>query len=237
VLQTREATYPAQRLNAIVIDLHVFVTGEHYLAETLLELAQQWPIQMHALDLKDPTELALAARDFLIEAAPPANLSLYLEDDLVIHDPLYCDKQIWFLTTTNHQAVWMPHRYELTGRAEPSRLFVDGPLRRETIQCLDGPQAEAFQARTWDGNDLRFEPAANPHSGTFAISGVQQQCLRSKPLPRDGFIGPLETAATYTVLQHFPVFKTTWEQRDALCIEHGHPVFRYLLEQLPHGNG
>ena len=43
------------------------------------------------------------------------------------------------------------------------------------------------------------------------------------------FIGPLETAATGTVLNHFPVMKLVWRERDFLCLEHGHPSFLSCL--------
>ena len=40
-------------------------------------------------DLDDPRELGLEARDWLIRYPLPADLNLYLEDDLVIYDDLF----------------------------------------------------------------------------------------------------------------------------------------------------
>ena len=47
------------------------------------------------------------------------------------------------------------------------------------------------------------------------------------------FVGPLETAATGTVWNHFPVWKTVWSDRDFLCLEHGHPSFLANLGKMP----
>jgi hypothetical protein len=57
--------------------------------------------------------------------------------------------------------------------------------------------------------------------------------LRKHNLPTEGFIGPLETAATLTVLQHFPVLKPTIRQRNFLWVEHGHPSYEGYLNLFP----
>ena len=49
-------------------------------------------VQLLRRDLDDPRELGLVARDWLISHPSPADLNLYLEDDLVIQDPLFVDK-------------------------------------------------------------------------------------------------------------------------------------------------
>ena len=58
--------------------------------------------------------------------------------------------------------------------------------------------------------------------------------LSQQTLPRDGFVGPLETAATLTVLHSYPVMKPSLENWQFLQVEHGHPSFRRLLNTFPH---
>ena len=55
-----------------------------------------------------------------------------------------------------------------------------------------------------------------------------------QPLPNDGFVSPLETAATLTVLQHFPVLKPAAPHQGFLAVEHGHPSFLSYLQTFPH---
>jgi hypothetical protein len=49
-----------------------------------------------------------------------------------------------------------------------------------------------------------------------------------------GFVGPIETASTLTVLQFFPVLKPSLRHRSFLSIEHAHPSFLPYLSQFPH---
>ena len=73
---------PAPRLEAspglapgIVIDCHVFVSGQDYLVDALAAFDRR--ITVHQLQLDNPRRLPFAARDFLLkdDAAGPADLS------------------------------------------------------------------------------------------------------------------------------------------------------------------
>jgi hypothetical protein len=80
---------------------------------------------------------------------------------------------------------------------------------------------------------IQFDLASNPHSGCFMVSEPQRVHLSQLKLPSDGFVSPLETAATLTVLAHFLVFKPSAGQQRFLQIEHGHPSFLGYLNTLP----
>ncbi|MCT0224978.1 hypothetical protein [Synechococcus sp. CS-1328] len=229
---TPGSTYPERRLSGVQVELHVFVTGDRCLAPVLKHYGRR--IQVHQVELEDPRRLPHEARRFLLDSEPDADLYLYLEDDLVVADRLFVDKLLWFLERTGHQLALMPHRYELTGDPRMPRLFVDGPIALETLQRLGrAPQEGVAQGRFWDGQEVVFDLASNPHAGCFAVSGPQRQLLREQGVPDDGFVGPLETVATYTVLRHFPVVKPAWACRDFLLIEHGHPSFLIHRPVLP----
>lgn len=220
-----------QLLPALQLELHVFTDGKHQLAGVLEQFRGQ--IHVHHLQLEDPRQLALACRDHLIAAEPVADLAVYSEDDLVIHDPLFFDKQLWFLNNTKHQSVLMPHRYELIPAGGGRRLLPDGPLKAEVIESFYKPQENVAQGRFHDGQEICFDLTTNPHAGMFCISPAQVKQLRLQPLPTEGFIGPLETAATLTVLQHFAVLKTSLSQRNFLWLEHGHHSFQPYLKSWP----
>ncbi len=229
---------PGAAVAELVLELHVFVTGCDCLEDVLALYAGR--IVVHRLDLADPLELALAARDWLVAATPVVDLALYLEDDLVVHDPYYFDKLLWFSAQVQHRYALMPHRYELSGDPSACRLQVDGRLELPSGPLTPGRQgqgqAELLQVRgTYlNGQAVEFVEAANPHAGTFCLSAPQVRWLQAQgpeALPREGFIGPLETAATYTVLCHFPVLKPAASCRDFLTIEHGHPVFLAYVDR------
>ena len=225
VLQAPRVEASADQAAGLVIDCHVFVCGDDYLADALMAFERR--ITVHHVELDDPRRLPFVARDFLLndDAAGPADVSLYLEDDLVIQDRLYFDKILWFLRKTQHQYALMPHRYELTGYHLSPRLFVDGPIDLEVLPDHHQP-AERVASGQFDGGSMvHFDVASNPHSGTFCCSASQRQQLLSLGVADEGFIGPLETVATFTVLQHLPVMKPSWLNRDFLLVEHAHPSF------------
>ncbi|MEA5472767.1 hypothetical protein VB716_00835 [Synechococcus sp. CCY9201] len=235
---TPEPQYPAQRLAGVAIECHVFVTGDAWLEEVLTCFAGR--LRVHHLDLKDPRDLPVAARQHLLERDPVADLSLYLEDDLVIQDPLYIDKLLWCARLTEQRVVLMPHRYELRSRLGLGRLFVDGPIDWGSLEeahpllAERRPQANVAEACWREGERVHFDRASNPHSGSFALSRPQLLHLRKQSaLPCNGFVGPLETVATYTVLQHFEVWKPAWSCRQFLAIEHGYPSFLGYASQFP----
>jgi hypothetical protein len=215
------------------VELHLFVCGEHWLQEVVELFAPR--LQLHQLELDDPKQLPLAAVRQLLDFPAPANLNLYLEDDLVIQDPRYADKLAWFHQRTEHRFVLMPHRYEPTVAHAPQRLFVDGPIKPEGQAEPVWASDEVLMAngRFWDGQELSFVRASNPHSGSFGLSAPQLNKLRGAPWPPAEFVGPLETAATGTVLCHFQVLKPSWACREFLAVEHGNPSFLRLLGVLP----
>jgi hypothetical protein len=220
-------------LPALQVELHLFVCGEHWLQEEVELFAPR--LQLHQLELEDPRLLPLAAVRQLLDIKQAADLNLYLEDDLVIQDRCYADKLAWFNQCTEHRFVLMPHRYEQAVANAPQRLFVDGPIKREgqpgSLWASD--EVEAASGRFWDGQELSFVQASNPHSGSFCLSGPQMEKLRCAVWPPTSFVGPLETAATGTVLGHYPVLKPSWACRDFLTLEHGNPSFLRLLGELP----
>ncbi|MBE9154467.1 hypothetical protein [Cyanobium sp. LEGE 06113] len=216
----------------LVVEVHVFTDGSHRLEEVLQLFDGQ--IQVHSLDLEDPRQLPLACRDHLVAAEPRADLSLYLEDDLVLSDPLFFDKQRWFLERSGGRAVLMPHRYELIPGGGGRRLLIDGPLKPEFIERFCQPKVAVASARFLDGQQVSFDRTANPHSGLFCVNSEQILKLRQQPLPRQGFVTPLETAATLTVLQQFAVLKPALAHRAFLWMEHGHPSFLGRLRTFPH---
>jgi hypothetical protein len=171
----------------------------------------------------------------LLDMPSPAPLNLYLEDDLVIQDPRYADKLAWFHQRTEHRFVLMPHRFEPSVANAPQRLFVDGPIKPDgQVEAVWASEEELVASgRFWDGQELTFVRASNPHSGSFCLSGPQLQQQRAAPWPPAPFVGPLETAATGTLLGQFPVLKPSWSCRDFLTLEHGNPSFLRLLSELP----
>lgn len=215
----------------IQLEILICVTGEAWLEPALRAFSQSIKVLM--LQPEDPIQLGLAARDALLQAEPIADLNLYMEDDLVIHDPLFFEKQRWFLERAEHRAVLMPHRYELVqaGSRYPRRFYVDGELEPEALEGFPWQAHAAAASGVFHGRPVGFDQPSNPHSGLFVLSGPQVEQLRRSGIPSWEWIGPLETAATQTVAHRFPVLKPSWTCRDFLTVEHGHHSYGVYLER------
>ena len=213
------------------VELHLFTDGVHILKPALALFGNQ--IKLHALNLDNSRHLPLKARDHLIENGSAYDLCLYLEDDLIIRDSEFLAKQMWMLRASNHRAVLMPHRTEWVPNGNGQRLMVDGPLRPGFIGQFCKPKLGAARGCYRGQEEVVFDQTDNPHSGLFCISGTQAKQLSQVQQPTDGFIGPLETAATLTVLQKYTVLKPAWKDRHFLWVEHGHPSFRNYCTTWP----
>ena len=224
-------------LPGVLVEVHVFVTGDSWIRDVLELFAPR--IQVHMLELEDPRQLPLAAVRHVLDLPDPAALTLYLEDDLVIQDSRYVDKMAWFCDQTDHRFVLMPHRREPTTAYAPQHLYVDGPIKPvdQATPVWAGDEVLKVRVRFWDGQEIDFAKVANPHSGSFCISTPQLELLQQAPWPPDPFISPLETAATGTVLRDFEVLKPSLTCREFLTLEHGNPSFLETLKTLPRREG
>lgn len=214
------------------LEIHVLGDGRHQLDEVLELFAAR--LHCHRVSVDDPRELALAARDLLIRHPRPAALNLYLEDDLVIADRDFLAKQLWFQQLSGDRMVLQPHRYERVAQQGVGALLVDGPLRPDLIEPFATPRPDVLQGRFRGGAPVSFDLAANPHAGCFCLSRPQLERLRGATQPRQGFIGQLETAATLTLLPHFPMLKPALRNWRFLAVEHGHPGFVSRWPHWPH---
>ena len=218
------------RQGEVVVDIHVFTDGENTIEEALNIFKNT--IEIHKVKLDDSRAIPLKARDFLIKEGPKYDLCIYMEDDLIIRDNQFLEKQIWLLEQCKHKAVLMPHRTEWVPMAKGQRLLVDGPLRADFIEKFCSPKRNVAKGK-FHGREVIFDQTDNPHSGLFCISGKQASELSKLEQPVVGFISPLETAATLTVLRQYAVLKPSWSNRDFLWVEHGHPSFQGYCSKWP----
>ena len=92
--------------------IKVVTDGQHHVLEHLepcyRELLEEVPTEP-----ADPRHLGFEAQRVLAENLDEKyDLYVYLEDDLLIHDPLFFRKIFWFQHNIGEHCVLMPHRYE-----------------------------------------------------------------------------------------------------------------------------
>lgn len=161
----------------------------------------------------------------------------FLEDDILVTDPLFFWKQAWFNRAAGDQAVLQPHRFELSPTPPIQKLYIDGPIRDRTISPrFQNKQVRPFLRGRILGVDVAFERVDNPHSGCFFLSRAQMEEWAKRPYFLDraiDFWGPLESAATLGIMRTFEVYKPALPNAGMLEVQHLDRRYLGRLLQLP----
>jgi hypothetical protein len=168
----------------------------------------------------EPTLLGFECHKVLQRNLDDYDYFCFMEDDLVIHDPLFFQKLIWFSQSVGPHAVLQPNRYEVSLYHPLRKLYIDSeyapsPQHRK-------PERGRINASVL-GRDIAFIEALNPHVGFFFLSRAQMEAWIRSPSFLDGdisYVGPLESAATLGLIKNFRVFRTALDTAAFLEIEH-----------------
>jgi hypothetical protein len=200
-----------------VIEVVLITTGDDHLVAEIGDTAK---LARHVEVDVAPTELGFAAHRVLADAVGQYDGYGYVEDDLLIHDPLLFTKLRWFTTTFGSDSLLQPNRFEASGGL---KVQPDAPLRSEATAGLSQPAGPARLEGNWYGLDVAFEHPSNPHSGCFFVDQKQMERLTAHPrfgVPHASFVRSLETAASGPVAETFRVYKAAPPTAAFLEVEH-----------------
>lgn len=211
------------------VEIVVCTTGERHL---LNELAVPKHFYIHFPTQAEPLLLGFECHAVLRDRLGLFDYFCYLEDDLILRDPLFFTKLNWFLRQAGTQCVLQPNRYELAVQGPCHKLYVDGDLAPQVLRpYCDLRTFQEYNGRVM-GIPVRFVPARNPHAGCFFLNAEQMTYWSRQPyfLDRDtSFIGPLESAATLGILKTFRVYKPSSANAAFLEVQHWGHRFVSLL--------
>jgi hypothetical protein len=219
---------PANRDSSHTIDIVVCVNGsDHLLDEPGL------PVQLyekHTVLLDDPLKLGFACYDVLRQRRGNYDWYCYLEDDLIISDPLFFHKLKMFYDTVGHDAYLLqPVRFETSSTPTAQKAYVDGPLWENNLMeefAKVRPVAGVPEVNLETlGASWRMVPAANPHSGCFFLLPSQLERMLSQPwcgAYDTSFCGPMESAASLYIMAFFTVYKPAPDCSCFLELHHFH---------------
>jgi hypothetical protein len=186
----------------------------------------------HVATDAEPTALGYECHAALAERLGTWDYYCYLEDDLILHDPMFFLKQAWFNRNVGNIGMLQPCRYEVTAKGPFHRVYVDGELAPEvTAEYQDVSEAAVVQGRVL-GMPVRFGRARNPHAGCFFLTQDQMRHFAGRPYFLDrsaAFVGPLESAATLGVMRTFRVYKPAAPFAPFLEIEHAGTAYASLI--------
>lgn len=210
---------PCNRLIASEITVVLCTTRGHHLAHRL----PAHLFRHHETDA-EPRLLGYECHAVLAGNLGSFDYYCFLEDDLLLIDPLFFWKQRWFNSAVGDRAVLQPHRFEVSVDPPLHKLYLDGPIRDATIapRFQDKSVRPVIHARNL-GVEIAFERVDNPHSGCFFLTAAQMAQWARAPYFLDraaDFWGPLESAATLGVMRSFEVYKPAPANAGFLEIRH-----------------
>lgn len=177
----------------------------------------------HHLAEADPTLLGYECHSVLRERLGSYDYYCYLEDDLILHDPLFFSKLNWFNQLATKDDLLQPNRYEISLKGSVNKVYVDGPLpERSTAPFQQITERNLLKATVF-AQPVLFRRTLNPHSGSFFLTENQMRTWAGKPwfLDRSArFIGPPESAATLGIMKTFRVYKPAIRNAAFLELQH-----------------
>jgi len=212
------------------VDVVICTTGATHLVG---ELSLHKTLFYHQQTSAEPMKLGFAAHQVLKENLGKYDWYCYLEDDLLITDPLFMTKLEWFIQEYGDETTLAPHRFERSLNEPVHKLYHDGLVRPDFTSAWQDVTERQFLEHQTLGMNLRFERWPNPHSGCFFINARQMERWSSRPYFGDAdssFAGPLESAASLGIIKTFRQYKPSPANAGFLELEHLHP--RYLGESL-----
>jgi hypothetical protein len=202
------------------LDIAVCTSGDAHLVRDLFVPAgffRHIPVEA------DPMLLGFACRHVLKTNLGRYDYYCYMEDDLLVNDPLFLRKLAWFNSLFGDEAVLFPHRFETSEKEPLQKLYIDGPVREDfTAKWQNIEDRRHLRADTL-GEEIMFERWPNPHSGCFFLNARQMQKWSGSEdfaAPDCSFAGPLESAATLGIMKNFRIYKPVYDCAGFFEIRH-----------------
>ena len=214
----------------VELDVVIVTTPDQHLVDLLPR-----HLFIHAMTDKEPRALGFVCHELMRDNIGRYDWYAFMEDDLEITDGLFLQKLTWFGQQFGPSALLQPNRFEVASDLATNKLYIDGNTTRPELSALfqDITVRPRLEAEAL-GRTYAFQRVENPHSGCFFLTAQQLERVAHSPVfgtPSADFFGPLETAATLTVMSAFDVYKPARENANFLEIHH--TGRRFLMPATP----
>jgi hypothetical protein len=201
------------------VDVIICTTGNFHLLEYLPPGLRLFK---HQNTNADPLFLGFECHTVLRENLGNYDFYGYLEDDLIMQDGWFFQKLDWFTQLAGSNNLLQPNRFEI-GDDPPVKLYIDGDLRPDITSPYQNRQEHSELHGTYLGQNICFQRPLNPHAGCFFLNQAQLFYWTQQAQFWDrktSFVGPLESAATLSVLQTFRIYKPARDYANFFEIQH-----------------
>lgn len=233
------AVLPAANPERMALDVVVCVQeGAHLLDE----LPCPAGLFHRQLAVGDPQRLGFAAHQVLARERGRYDWYCYLEDDIVVEDPLFFRKLAFFNRSfpvrLDPPPLLQPSRYDSPADGEPGRVL--GPERvYPDFMMLERPLRPGPTVRlSLLDRVFTLEPCRHPHAGAFFLDAAQMDRLAASPAFLDGermWVTWLDTAASRAIMEAFTLYKPAADSLTFLEVRHARPVMLNQLRPLEGG--
>ena len=212
------------------IDLVVCVTGENHILDELYLPPESF--RTHMATVENPRLLGYSCYDVFRDACGNYDWYCFLEDDIIISDPLFFIKLGEFYRVVGDaRCLLQPNRYELDSLYEFAKAYVDGPLWNDSAEFMAGlrlPGCRDEISVPFGSSVFRMTPAENTHSGCFFLTETHLKYMMEQPWygrPVVGYADTLASAQNQYILALFNVFKPALECASFLEVHHHHQKY------------
>lgn len=182
--------------------------------------------------LDDPKYLGFECQKVLKENLGKYDYYCFMEDDLIINDPLFFEKIKWFNQGTEKTNLLLPNRYETSSRGKVLKAYVDGNINPRATKKYQNVSEFSHLHTKFLNQNVVFQRPLNPHSGCYFLTQEQMELWASQEhfLDMDaGFISPLESSATLGIMKTFKIYKPVPQNASFLEIQHFGDMFLRLV--------
>ena len=211
------------------IDITICTTGNFHLLDRLPIPKDSY---IHHSTTCEPMLLGFECQAFLRDNLGRYDYYCFLEDDLILSDPWFFIKLIWFNRITGDRNLLQPNRYESSINGQVRKAYIDGDLKPHVTQKFQNVQEHPQLTGKVMECPVVLQRALNPHSGCYFLNGSQMDYWVNQPyfLDRDtSFVGPLESAATLGIMKTFRIYKPAPQNASFLEIQHFGTSFLSLI--------
>jgi hypothetical protein len=205
------------------VDIVVCTTGNAHLLGQIQDLNHLF---YHYATSAEPIMLGFECHKLLRDARGRYDYYAFIEDDVVVADPLFFKKRRLFDQHFDAQALLQPNRYEASPTGPVNKLYVDYRLKAHVTEKYQNI-AEAPQLEIPFLDDvITFERTTYPSAGCFFLNAEQLNRWIESPYFLDGdvsYLSPLDSAVTLSVMKAFRIYKARLEQAWFLEVMHASP--------------
>lgn len=150
----------------------------------------------------------------------------YLEDDIVITDPLFFRKRRLFDRLFGPDALLQPNRYEVRPDGPVQKLYVDYDIRPGLAAPYQDISQHPRLLLPFVDETITVERTNYPSAGCFFLDARQLESWVGSPAFLDGdvsYLSPLDSAVTLSVMKAFRIYKPVLDQAWFFEVLHASP--------------